>query len=186
MSNPETPPLVIGRVSGFRGNRGEATVKVVSGDAARWEHVRQVFLGPAGDGAPAVPRKVESARAYRDRLVLKLAGVDDASQAEALRGCDVGVGADEIPSLPQDVYWVARLVGARVTESSGRELGRVADVIETGGTDLLRVVDAAGTETLVPLAREIVTEIDEADGRIVVSLPEGLQELNAPLEGEPV
>jgi 16S rRNA processing protein RimM len=179
------PPLVIGRVSGFRGNRGEATVKVASGDAARWEHVRHVMLNPAGEGAATVPRKVESARAYRDRLVLKLAGVDDASQAEALRGCDVLVGADDVPRLPEDVYWVARLMGARVTESTGRDIGCVADVIETGGTDLLRVVDAAGAETLVPLAREIVTEIDEAAGRIVVSLPEGLQEINAPMEREP-
>jgi len=173
------PSLAIGRVSGFRGSHGEATVKVVSGDAARWEHVRQVILKPEGDGEVAMVREVESARGYRDRLVLKLAGVETANQAEALRGCIVGVAPDEIPALPKDVYWMARLLGARVTDSSGKDFGRVEDIVETGGTDLLRVVDDAGTELLVPLAREIVTKIDEIAGTIVVSLPEGLQEINA-------
>ena len=185
MSNSPLPPLLIGRVSGFRGNRGEATVKVVSGNAARWEHVRHVILGSAGNGAAVDRRSVESARAYRDRLVLKLAGVDDTNQAAALRGCEVSVADDQIPRLPEDVYWAARLLGARVTASTGRDLGRVEDVIETGGTDLLRIVDAAGSEVLVPLAREIVTEIDEAAGTIVVSLPEGLREINASMEGKP-
>jgi 16S rRNA processing protein RimM len=171
-------PVTFGRVQGFRGRDGEVTIRVASGDAARWERLRRVTLRRPG-GEEMESREVAAARAYGDRLVLKFRGIDDASAAERLRGFEVEAPADEVPGLPPGVYWVARLVGARVVEADGREIGRVADVVETGGVDLLRVTGAGGREILVPLARAFVTSIDEASMTIRVSLPEGLYELNA-------
>ena len=179
MSSPKDKPLVLGRVSGFRGNHGEITVKVVSGNASRWVQVKRVVLGGSGLGGDVGSAKVESARAYRDRLVLKLEGVDDASGAAALRGREVLAPAEDVPRLPQDVYWVERLVGARVMDAAVGEIGHVKDVVETGGVDLLLVEDSGGVETLVPLAKEFVTAIDEASGTIQLTLPEGLRGLNA-------
>lgn len=164
-------PLVVGRVSGFRGARGELTVRVLSGDASRWVHLSRVWVADES-------RVVESARAYRDRLVLKLAGVDDAGAASALKGRDVAAPDEDVPRLPKDVYWMERLVGARVMDSSMGDIGCVMEVVETGGVDLLRVEDARGVETLVPLAREIVTGVDETAHTIRVALPEGLRGLN--------
>jgi 16S rRNA processing protein RimM len=164
--------LVLGRVSGFRGARGELTVKVISGDAHRWVHLTRVLLD--GDD-----RTVASARAYRDRLVLKLAGIEDATGAAALRGMEVSAHAEDVPRLPEDVYWVERLVGARVMDVAMGDIGCVKDVVKTGGVDLLLVDDGRGGETLVPLAKDIVTMVDEAAGMIRVTLPEGLRGLNA-------
>jgi len=172
--------LVLGRVSGFRGNHGEITVKVVSGDAARWVHLSRVVLNGSGAGVGPGPRDVESARAYRDRLVLKLAGVDDANGAAALRGSEVMAPAEDVPPLPKDVYWVERLLGARAMDETLGDIGRVVDVIESGGADLLLVRDGDGVETLVPLVREFVTAIDEASATIRLALPEGLRGMNAP------
>jgi len=180
LSSPDGKPIVLGRVSGFRGLAGELTVKVVSGDAARWSRLSQVVLRGAGDGGPAGERKVEAARAYRDRLVLKLAGIDDANAAARLKGCEVLAEGGDVPPLPADVYWVERLVGAQVTDGVSGNVGRVVDVVATGGTDLLRVVDEAGVETLVPLTGAFVKRVDEAAGRIDVALPAGLRGLNEP------
>jgi len=179
LSNLEGKALVLGRVSGFRGSHGEITVKVVSGEAARWVHLSRVVIHGSGPGVEEVSRKVESTRAYRDRLVLKLSGVDDANDAAALRGRDVLAPAEEVPRLPQDVYWVERLVGLLVTDAVLGDIGRVADVIGAGGGDLLLVKDDQGVETLIPMVREFVTGIDEAAGTIRLALPEGLRGLNA-------
>lgn len=176
-------PLTVGRVRGFRGRSGEVTVQVASGEAARWTHLGRVALvagdAPSSEGAPGPAIEVEGARAYRDRLVLKLRGIDDASSAERLTGLAVVAPENEVPQLPEDVYWIDRLIGSRVLERSGEELGRVEDVIATGGCDLLVVRAADGDEILVPLARSIVTAVDVASGTIRVALPEGLRELNA-------
>lgn len=124
--------------------------------------------------------EVETARAYGDRLVLKLRGVDDPGSAAALKGLSVAAPGSEVPILPEGRYWVARLVGARVLDGAGEGLGVVEDVVETGGADLLLVRDPSGLEVLVPMAQDIVTEIDEDRGLVRVRLPEGLRELNAP------
>jgi 16S rRNA processing protein RimM len=65
-----------------------------------------------------------------------------------------------------------------VRETSGTRLGRVTDLIETGGTDVLVVEDDDGDELLIPMAREMIRKIDARAGRIEVRLPEGLRELN--------
>jgi 16S rRNA processing protein RimM len=157
-------------VAGHRGAHGEITVRVASGDAARWTHLRNVLL----EGRPY---EVEHARAYVDRLVLKLVGVADATRAASLKGLEVAAPPGEVPILPEGRYWVSRLLGARVADETRGDLGTVEDVVETGGTDLLLVREASGRERLVPLAREIVVGIDDAAGLIRVRLPEGLFEL---------
>ena len=152
---------------------------MVSGDAARWVHLRRVVLSGAGTGIGAGPRDVESARAYRDRLVLKLVGVNAADDAAALRGAEVLAPAEDVPQLPQDVYWVERLVGAQVVDETLGDIGRVVDVMESAGADLLVVEDRDGVETLVPLVKEFVTAIDDVSGTIRLALPEGLRGMNA-------
>lgn len=179
MNSLDKPPLPVGRVVGFRGNGGEVTVRVASGDAARWSHLRRVLLKGGGNDEP-LPHDIEAARAYRDRLVLKFVGVNDVAATEPLRGCEVLALEEDVPRLPRGEYWIARLLGARVKEAGGEDLGVVRDVLATGGADVLVVEGANGRETLVPLAKEIVTEIDEAAGCIVVALPDGLRNLNDP------
>ena len=165
-----TDALPLGRVAGHRGAHGELTIRVASGDGARWTQLQEILL----DGRSY---RVEQARAYGDRLVLKLFGVADASAAAGLKGLEAAAPAGEVPILPEGRYWVSRLLGARVADEARGDLGLVTDVVETGGADLLLVREDSGRERLVPLAREIVLEIDEAAGRISVRLPEGLFEL---------
>jgi 16S rRNA processing protein RimM len=126
------------------------------------------------------PRRfaVERARAYRDRLVLKLRGIDEPNAAEALRGRRVLAPADEVPELPPGVHFIETLVGLEVRQS-GEILGRVVDLLETGGTDVLVVLGPGGREILLPLAREMVGRISAQEGVLEVKdLPEGLVELN--------
>lgn len=178
-SNNLGPPLAVGRVVGFRGNAGELTAKVASGDASRWERLGRVLLG--GEREPDSGRAsydVERARSYRDRLVLKLRGVDDAQAASALRGQWVFAPPGEIPELPERQYYVARLVGLEVIDEARGRLGRVVDVASAGGADLLVIEDERKREILVPFVRDIVREVREHEGSVRVRIPEGLVELN--------
>lgn len=187
---PGGGPLVLGPVAGHRGAAGELTVRVVSGDAARWTGLERVLLlgGPDGEGTS---RKVEAARAYRDRLVLKLEGVDDAGAAAALRGTRVAVAARDVPDLPEGRYWLDRLIGLAVIDEDAGPLGRVVDVIETGGGEVLVVAGEGDGESdggqrqeeiLIPLVRRFVRGVDGPDGdgggRIRVRCPEDLRNLN--------
>lgn len=173
-------PLPVGRIAGFRGTRGELTVRVPSGVAERWTALRRVWVGKPGGALEPDPRDIEASRAYRDRLVLKLRGVENASEAEKLVGFWVFADGRDVPRLPEGTYYVARLVGLEVVDEKAGRLGRVEDVIETGGVDLLVVRRDGGAEVLVPLARSIVLAVDEDEGSIRVRLPEGLLTTETP------
>lgn len=170
--------LVLGRVTGHRGGSGELTVRVASGDAARWTGLRRVVLVAAGVESE---REIESARAYRDRLVLKLEGVDDANAAEGLRGNVVKTLPDDVPELPEGRYWLDDLVGREVVDRNAGRLGRVVDVIETGGGEVLVVAPADGEdddEILIPLVRQFVLGVDGDTGEIRTDAPSDLLALN--------
>jgi 16S rRNA processing protein RimM len=164
-------------VSGHRGAKGELTVRLGRGDAAPWTALKRIWIG---DAAAATAYEIESSRAYRDRLVLKLAGIDRATQAAALRGMNVHVARGEEPDLPDEVYLIARLVGMDVRDEQGDLIGRVSDVVPTAGADLLIVEREAREkdEAMIPLAKEIVIEVRETSNEIIVRLPAGLLDIN--------
>jgi len=178
--------LPLGRVAGHRGRHGEITVRVFGGDAQFWSGVSEVWIGAEPGGFEA--HAVQAARAYRDRLVLRLAGVDDASAAAALRGAQVAVAADAAPRLPAGRHYRAQLVGMVVCV--GPEcIGRVVDLMVTAGRDLLVVqplevpADRAPREILIPWVEPIVERVDERHGVIHVRPPEGLLELDLEQDG---
>jgi len=133
---------------------------------------------PAGE-----PRsyEVERSRAYRDRLVLKLKGIDDATTAGNLRGAAVLVARDAAPALPEGLHYVAELEGLTVVDLQGKEIGRVVGVVPAGDADVLRVQPSGEEEheeLLIPMAPEFVRSIDPDRGTIEADLPPELLELN--------
>jgi 16S rRNA processing protein RimM len=162
------------------------TVIVHDGDAGFWTGLGRVRLG-RGETNAGRDYDVERSRAYRDRLVLKLRGVDDADAAAGLRGARVEVEPDRAPALQEGEHFVACLVGMEVRDEGGRSLGRVGGTMPTAGVDLLVVERDAGPgaaegeqqEIWIPMAAEIVLEIDEEGRTITVRPPDGLLELNA-------
>jgi 16S rRNA processing protein RimM len=141
-----------------------------------------VWLGDGQDEGTVFD--VERARAYRDRLVLKLEGVEDPNAAEELRGSRVAVAVEDAPELSEGEHYTALLVGMEVVDDEERSVGRVIDVMPTGGKDVLVIAPptgeseaAAEDEILVPFVEEIV-EVDRAGGLIRIRPPEGLLDLN--------
>jgi 16S rRNA processing protein RimM len=107
---------------------------------------------------------VESARPFQDRWIVQFEGIVDRSQAERMRGIELEAPAVDIPGK----LWVHELVGAKVLDIDGTELGSVTAVEANPASDLL-VLEGGG---LIPL--RFVTESDIAAGTLVVDIPEGL------------
>ncbi|MCY3760800.1 MAG: PRC-barrel domain-containing protein, partial [Gemmatimonadetes bacterium] len=65
------------------------------------------------------------------------------------------------------------LVGCRVEDEDGSELGKVADVQEMPSADLL-VIRNGQKEVLIPLVGDFVTEVLVSERRVVVAGVEDL------------
>jgi len=158
--------IVLGRISGIYGVRG--WVRVFS-----YTEPRQAILehDPWELEVDGRWREVhlEGGRPHGKGIVAKLAGWDDRDEARRLIGATIAIPRDRLPPLPEGEYYWADLIGLRVFDQDGRELGRVETLMETGAHDVLVVKDEAGNETLVPYVQgPVVKAIDLDAGRMDV------------------
>jgi len=122
--------------------------------------------------------EIERTWMHGDMLVIKFKGIDTISDAELLAGLDVSIPVDQRAPAPEGEYYQSDLIGCEVVDAERRLLGVVEAWEETGGTPNLAVRAAGGREILIPFANSICTKIDVAAKKIVVNLPEGLEDLN--------
>lgn len=167
--------LIVGRLTRSRGNRGELIAEIYSSQPGRAERLKQVRLDKDGNSRAAL---VEQVWYHDGRPVLKFAGVDSISAAEALEGADILVEEAERVRPGEGEYSHEELIGCTVrSENPDQVLGVVRGLEEYGGPALLSLEAEDGREILIPFAREICVEIDVAGKKIRVRLPEGLLDL---------
>jgi 16S rRNA processing protein RimM len=144
----------------------------------RFEQTATLFLdAPMSAGRPPhpTPLQVTSGRQHGRIVVLHLAGVESATEAEKLRGATLSIPAAELPPLPADQYYLHDLVGLRVQHVDGRPLGVIADVLTGAGNDLFVVRDErSGAETLLPAVKAFVKAVDVPGGVVLVEPIPGL------------
>ena len=81
----------------------------------------------------------------------------------------------------KDGWYVSDLVGCTVTDQ-GREVGVVANVEFGAGEAPLLIVRQGQVEHMLPLAEQYTKQVDTANKKIELLLPEGMLEINAPLK----
>jgi len=166
--------VTIGEILGAHGVRGTLKVMPLTAHLERFVGLERVYVAQ-GDGA-RTERAVEHARVHRKVVLVKLAGIDDRETAQGLRRARLQVKAADVHPLPPGEYYVFHIIGLSVYDETGRHLGVVRDVLETGANDVY-VVSRPGEkdELLLPAVRDVIQSIDVAQGRIDVKLLPGLE-----------
>ena len=143
----------VGRVGKSHGLDGGFFVEGASGRVAVFAVGGTLFAG--GESVTVVA----SRRGSGGRPVIRL-------DRHVERGADLAVARATLPSLEDDdEFYVFQLVGLSVEEESGRLLGRVREVLEYPGNDVLELDSGAS----LPLVEACVQQVDLAGGRIVVA-----------------
>ncbi|OII60647.1 ribosome maturation factor RimM [Streptomyces sp. CC53] len=164
--------LVVARIGRAHGIKGEVTVEVRTDEP-------ELRLAPgavlATDPAAAGPLTIAAGRVHSGRLLLRFEGVRDRNAAEALRNTLLiaDVDPDERPEEP-DEYYDHQLIDLDVVLADGTEVGRITEISHLPSQDLFIVERPDGSEVMIPFVEEIVTEVDLATQRAVVSPPPGL------------
>lgn len=140
---------------GAYGVKGWVRVQPHSAQAAALRACRHWWL--LGEQASVV--EVTELRRHGAALVAKLQGCETPEQADRLRAVRIGVSRTEFPPADDgEVYWVD-LIGVRVFNRSGVELGTVSDVVSSGAQELLEVRHGERV-LLVPMVDRHVDEVD--------------------------
>ncbi len=169
----KTKLVVMGVITSAHGIRGEVKVKSfteVPEDIAAH--------GPLllGDG----PREVEIVRVRpaRGLLICQLKGIADRNAAEALKGRQLKLPRARLPEPEEeDSFYYEDLVGLKASRPDGSDAGEVVAVHDFGAGDLLEVRPPGARATYyLPFTRQMVPDIDIAQGRITIDPPAELEE----------
>jgi len=160
--------VAVGRITRPHGIHGEVAVLVISEVEDRFAAGATVWLE---DGRTLT---IDASRRHGDRMLVRFREVTDRTQAEALAKALLVVPETMSPELPEGSWWDHELIGARVLTDTGRDLGELTDVIHTSANDVWSVVDEAGTETLIPVLRDVLADVDVTAKHIVVHEIPGL------------
>ena len=166
--------ILIARAVRTHGLKGEIVAELLTDFPERFEDVTELILvSPAGERRLG---QLEDHWFQKDRVVLKLAGYDDVDRAKELIGYDFAVPESDRVPLEEDEFYDWELEGCTVNVGD-KSIGEVRSVMRTGGPAVLVVADDSGREQLVPLAAEIVVNVDKAARVIWIDPPEGLLDL---------
>ena len=174
---PETHDelIIVARAVRTRGLKGELVADVLTDFPERFEQVSELTgVSPSGERRQLV---LESHWFQNDRMVLKFCGYDSIDSAKTLVGYEFGVPEAERVELAKDEFYDWELEGCLVETTLGLALGKVREVMRTGGVELLVVENDQRNEIFIPMVASMVIEIDVAGKRIVVDPPEGLLDL---------
>lgn len=171
-----------------QGRRGEVASEILSDIPGRFAVGMKLFALPRQSSSRR-ELEVEELWPHKSLLVLKFAGIDSISEAEALIGCELQVPHSQRSELQAGWNYISDLVGCSVLDFSvpgeEREIGRIEDVqFGAGEAPLLIVRDAAGRLMEVPFAEAYLESVDVERKQIRMKLPQGLLEVNAPLTPE--
>jgi 16S rRNA processing protein RimM len=162
--DPVRAGVCVGAIAGAFGVGGEARIKSFCADGRA--------IGDYGPLQTEDGRRftVRIAREIKGGFAARLSGVSTREEAEALRGTRLYAPRDRLPSLPEDEFYHADLLGLEVVDTGGAVLGRVRAIHDFGAGDVIEV--AGGRELMLPFTRAVVPTVDLAARRLVADLDE--------------
>lgn len=165
MTNNATDLIAIGRIVAPHGVRGELRVAVLTEFPERFLDMKRVLVEGKGE------MTVTGVRTHQDIILMTLAEVKDRDAASALRGRLLQVTRAELMPLPEGQFYVFDLVGVKVFDEAGQELGVLEEVLQPGANDVYLIRRTDGSELLLPALRSVVLTVDMPGRRMVVKPP---------------
>lgn len=166
--------LQVGVITSTHGVRGEVKVFPTTDDPERFKTLKHVLLDT---GREKKPLEIQGVKFFKQFVILKFKGLDNINDIEKYRQKSLYVTRKNAVRLQRDEYFIADLIGLKVQDEDGKELGTVKDVIETGANDVYEVEMADGKSLLLPAIKQCILNVDVENGTMQVHVLEGLLDL---------
>lgn len=154
--------VIVGRIVGVYGIKG--WLKVLSYTRPRENLFKySPWRLPGEEGTRSF--ELRAGRRQGKGLIVSLAGIDNRDQASCLVNTDICIERGQLDEpQPGEYYW-HDLLGAVVIDQHEKQLGRVTEILETGGNDVL-VVEGDDRHLIPFVEPEYIAGVD-IDRRII-------------------
>lgn len=170
--------ILLGRITGAHGIKGEVMIRAYT------ETPQGLIDYGALDGGDGRRIVVTHARATNKGVIARIAGVEDRTAAEKLKGIDLHVDRSRMPDADEGSYYLVDLIGLAAVDTAGATIGRVTAVENYGAGDILVVALAEGGEVMVPFRDAFVPVVDVKGGRVTIVVPQMVGEPEPKEDGD--
>ncbi|MDO4921509.1 MAG: ribosome maturation factor RimM [Phascolarctobacterium sp.] len=162
--------IVIGKIVAPHGVRGDIRILPLTEKPEQFLELDYLLLA---DGRRLT---LKHARFHKRMVLATVAEINSMNEAELLRGQEVLINAGDLPELEEGQFYVADLIGLPVYDEQGAQIGTFKDALTTGSNDVYVIAVPGAKDILLPALKIYVKEINLAEKRIVVTLPEWVDE----------
>ncbi len=168
LGNSEPEFLEIGRVGKTHGLKGELWLNLSTDFPERLGAGRIIYVGKKHREFPIASFKISSHRG-----LIRFDEFRSPEEARILTNQIVYVKAEDLPDLPENEYYHHDLIGIRVVDEDQKELGTLAEILETGANDVYIVKRSDnGEDLLIPAIESVIINIDINKKTMIVRLQE--------------
>ena len=146
--------IALAAVAGAHGIKGELRLKLFGDGLGTLKELKTVEV--AGS-----PLRLLSVRVSGKGAVARFEGVSDRGAAESLRGSLIEIDRETLPSIEEDEYYHADLIGLPCVDGDGAPIGVVVAVENFGASDLLEIELPDGKKSLIPFKPGIADRVEE-------------------------
>jgi 16S rRNA processing protein RimM len=168
--------ITIGQISRVRGIRGEMVIAPLTDDPGRFSGLEKVLLSKDGKSVEFEVGQIRlglKTRKLKERVLLKLKGVESPEEARKLVGSFLEIVKEDLIKLPKGRYFVFDIVGLQVVTTENKKVGVVKEVISLPANDVY-VVQGNQKEYDIPAIKEVVKKIDLEKKVMIIEPREGL------------
>ena len=154
-----------GRIVNTHGVQGEVKIEVWLDSPQFLKSFKRLYLGAEQE------LRVVSARVHKGFVIARFEGTEDVSAAMAFKNRTVSIRREDA-RLPKGSFFLQDILGARVVDEDGREIGVLEDVLETPASNIYVV--KGESEHLIPAVPEFIKKTDADAGVVTVHLIGGM------------
>ncbi len=140
-----------------------------------YQNLESVFLLLPKAGT-LVPFFVEHISIQDNKTIVKFEDINSIEQAEDLIKAEVYLPLNQLPTLTDEQYYYHEIIGFTVQDKQAGTLGIVKDVYGSNSQDLI-AMEYKQQEVLIPIADDVVLEVNKAEKLVITDLPEGLLDI---------
>ena len=133
-------------------------------------------LVKSADGYPEQEITIASSRVAGTLWLLRPDGVTSPEEAANFTNREFWVERSQLAPLSEGQYFAQDIMGSKVFDEKGSEVGVINDIITTGANDIWQIAQSGGSEILIPVIPEVVRDVDIENHKIVVKLMDGLSD----------
>ena len=118
---------------------------------------------------------IQNIKYQKNNIIVKFKQLTVIEEAESFKNAVLKVPREALGELPEGVYYIADLLECEVSDENG-VIGVLKDVFSTGSNDVYDIKREGKRNLLVPIIDGVLQNVDLENKKILIKVPEGLDE----------